>query len=95
MFRLYWKAFRDKAIRYSMNTYRMKKIMLLSPLKIGAVQLRSVTEIASKSLFLCVNRSLIRYGFRAGARAIWYSGNIALASLGIVCYTAVFRVVTQ
>ena len=52
MFRLYWKAFRDKAIRYSMNTYRMKKIMLLSPLEIGAAQLRSVTEIAPKSPFL-------------------------------------------
>ena len=33
-------------------------------------QLRSVAEIASKSLFLCVNRSPIRYGFRACAKAI-------------------------
>ena len=37
--------------------------------EISAVQLCSVTEIAPKSLFLCVNRSLIRYGFRSRARA--------------------------
>ena len=33
------------------------------------MQLRSVTEIAPKSPFLCVNRTLIRYGFRSRARA--------------------------
>ena len=35
---------------------------------LNAGQLRSVTEIAPKSLFLCVNKSPIRYGFRAGAK---------------------------
>ena len=40
-------------------------------------QLRLLTEIVSPKLwFLCVNRSPIRYGFRAGARAIRYSVNI-------------------
>jgi len=39
----------------------------------GAVQLRSLTKIAPKSPFLCVNRSPIRYGFRASTKAIWYS----------------------
>ena len=37
--------------------------------QIGAAQLLSVTETAPKSLFFCVNRSLIRYGFRAVAGA--------------------------
>ena len=32
-------------------------------------QLRSVTEIALRSPFLCVNGSLMRYDFRAGACA--------------------------
>ena len=30
MFRLYWEAFRDKAIRYSMNTYPIKKKILVT-----------------------------------------------------------------
>ena len=47
--------------------------MWLSALEIGAVQLRSVTEIAPKSLFLSVNRSPIRCGFRAGVKIIRYS----------------------
>ena len=49
--------------------------MWLSTLLIRAAQLRSVTEIAPKSPFLCVNRSPIRYGFCAGAKAIRYSVN--------------------
>ena len=41
--------------------------------------LSSVTEIArAKSPLLCANRSPIRYCFRAGAKAIRYSVNIAL-----------------
>ena len=44
--------------------------MLLPSLEIGAAQLLSVTEIAPKSPLLCVNRNPIRYGFRAGAKAI-------------------------
>ena len=49
--------------------------MWLSTLEIGAAQLRTVTEIAPKSPFLCVNRSPIRYGFRAGAKAVRYYMN--------------------
>ena len=44
-----------------------------SPLEIGAAQLRSVREIAPKPVSLCVNRSHIRYGFRAVVKAIRYS----------------------
>ena len=43
---------------------------------IGVAQLPSVTEIAPKSQFLCVKRSLKRYNFRVGARAIRYGVNI-------------------
>ena len=52
----------------------------------GAEQLRSLTKIVPKSLFLCVNRIPIWYGFRASTKAIWYSGNIALAGLGIALF---------
>ena len=41
--------------------------------EIGTEQLRSVTEIAPKSPFLRVNRSPIRYDFRACATATRYS----------------------
>ena len=45
-------------------------------------QLCSITEITPKSLFshVYVNRSPMQYGFRAGAKAIWYAlgANIAL-----------------
>ena len=44
--------------------------MWRSTLGIGAAQLRSVTEIAPESPFLCVKRIPIRYGFRAGVKAI-------------------------
>ena len=37
----------------------------------------SLTEIASKSPFVFVNRISFRYGFRASVRAIWYRVNIA------------------
>ena len=37
-------------------------------------------ETAPKSSFLCVSKSPIGYGFRAGARAFRYSENIALVS---------------
>ena len=47
-------------------------------LDIIAVQLRSVTEIASKSSFLCLNGSPVHYGVRVSAKAIRYSENIAL-----------------
>ena len=49
--------------------------MRLFTLEISAAQLRSVTEIAPKSPFLRVNRSPIRYGFCASAKAIQYSVN--------------------
>ena len=44
----------------------------------SAVQLSSITEIAPKSPFLCLNRNRIRYGFRAGAKAMRYSMNTYL-----------------
>ena len=43
--------------------------MRYSIFEISAVQLPFVTEIAPKSLFLCENRSPIRYGFRSGVKA--------------------------
>ena len=60
-----------KAIRFRVNTYPICRLV-----EIGAAQLPSVqslTEIAPKSPFLCVNRNPIWYGFRAGAKAIQYS----------------------
>ena len=50
--------------------YKHLSDMWRSTLGIGASQLRSVTEIAPESPFLCVKRIPIRYGFRAGAKAI-------------------------
>ena len=41
----------------------------------SAAQLCSITEIAPKSPFLCVNRNPIQYGFPAGAKAMRYSMN--------------------
>ena len=82
---------------YPVSGYEHLSDMWLSSLEIGAA--RSSFAPLQKSRryqpFLCVNRSPIWYGFRAGEKTIWYSGNIALAGLGIVCYTAVFRVVTR
>ena len=43
----------------------------------GAAQHCSATEMAPKSLFLCMKRSPKRYGFRAGPKAIRYNVNIA------------------
>ena len=48
-----------------------------SALEIGAAHLRSVIEIAPKPPFSHVNRSHIRYCFRASAKAIRYNVNIA------------------
>ena len=41
----------------------------------SAAQLCSITEIAPKSPFLCVNRNPIQYGFPASAKAMRYSMN--------------------
>ena len=62
-----------KAIRYSVNTYPICDFTLEN----SVAQHRCVTEIALKSSFLCANRSPIWYGFRAGAKAIRYSANVA------------------
>ena len=62
--RAHCRATRSKARLVSKST---------SPLGIGAAQLRSVREIAPKPVSLCVNRSHIRYGFRAVVKAIRYS----------------------
>ena len=48
-----------------------------STFKIGAAQLRYVTEIAPKSPFLCANRSSIRNSCRVGPKAIQYTVNTA------------------
>ena len=47
-----------------------------STLEIVAAQPRFFTEIAPKSLFLCVNRTLSGMVFRGGAKAIRYCANI-------------------
>ena len=60
-----------------MNTYAICNSPLLSN---GASQLRSLIELPPKSSLLCVNRSHIRCGPRAGKKAIRYSVNIALNS---------------
>ena len=57
--------------------------MLLSTLAINAGQLRSVTEIAPKSLFLCVNKSPIRYGFRVGAKPLG-GGTLHMKGVGML-----------
>ena len=53
---------------------------------IGAAQLCSVTEIAPKTPFLCVNRSSIRYVFHAGPRAIQYKVRTWLKPLWYLSY---------
>ena len=42
-----------------------------STFKIGDTQLRSITEIAPKALFLDVNKSPIRHSFRVDAKFLW------------------------
>ena len=51
---------------------------------IGAT-LRSVTEIAPKSPFQCVNRSSIRYDCRAGVKAFRYTVNKVLLEKHVKC----------
>ena len=58
-------------------------------------QHRCVTEIALKSSFLCVKRSLTRYGFRAGARVIRYNVNIALFTFSCLLSSLKLREVTN
>jgi len=59
--------------RGSQNLPHMRR----STFGMGAAQLGSVTVIAPKSLFLCLNRSPIGYDFRVDEKAIWYSVNTA------------------
>ena len=62
--------------RYGLNTCsHYTKVwhlsdMWRSTLEISAAQLRSVTESAPKSPFLCVNRSPSRYDFRPGGGGV-------------------------
>ena len=70
-------AFCANTKNYQEEEYEHLSDMWLSTLEISAVQLRSVTEIAPESPFLCVNRIPIRYGFRTGGNAIRYGVNIA------------------
>ena len=57
-------------------------------LEICATQLLSVT-LALKSPFLCENRSLIRYEFRAGTKAISYNVSIALFTICSFTYFSI------
>ena len=47
-------------------------------MSLSALEKHSVTEFAPPQLFLCANRSLIRYNFRDGEKAIRHSVKIAL-----------------
>ena len=70
--------FRDRPHRCSYCSKVWLKTYLISDALLSRlVQLGSVTEIAPLEPFLCVNRSPIRYDFRGGVKAIWYSVNIA------------------
>lgn len=64
--------------------YEQLSDMWLSTEEIGAVQLCFATEIMPKSTFLCENRSAIRYGFHASAKAIWLRVKTALKCKGYV-----------
>ena len=44
--------------------------LMVRSLEIGLAQLHKVTEVAPKSLLLCVNRRPFLYGFSAGSKAI-------------------------
>ena len=72
----------DKFSRADTESYLVYSwnIMWLSTDRQDAASLRydPVTKIAPSSPFLCVNRNPIRYGFRAGAKAIWDIVNVAL-----------------
>ena len=63
--------------------------MSRSTFEIGAAQLRSVTEIARKTPFLCANKSPNRYDFQGGAKPIRYSVNIALVT--VPTHNVIFR----
>ena len=67
MFTLYRIAFRA-------DTNEHLSDMWLSTSEIGGGKLCSGTEIAPKSPFLCANRSPVRYGLAASAKAIRYTG---------------------
>ena len=67
--------------RYGLNNcshcsivwYRTYPICDAPLFEIGAAQLRFVTKMVTKSLLLCVNRSPIRCGSGAGAKAIGHT----------------------
>ena len=65
----------------SMNTHSSRDLR-------GAASLRYRWSSRNILLFSCVNRSLIRYSFRTGAKAIRYYVNIA--SLNIECSAFAF-----
>ena len=76
-------------IIYFRMSQNLVSAMSRSTFEIGAAQLRSVTEIAPKSPFLCVNRSLNRYDFRGGAKTIRHNVNIALVT--VPTHNVIFR----
>ena len=68
-------GFRDDMKSYLIWCEHPSRDMWLSTLEMGAAQHLAFAEIAPKSPFICVNRSPIRYGFCACAKAILYSVN--------------------
>ena len=68
-----------KHIQYSVNSYPICD-SLLNLIRDQRSAALSVTEMAPKSPSLCVNRTPIRCGFHAGAKATRYSVDIALTS---------------
>ena len=78
MFKLNGIDFRVDTESYAVWCEHLSDMWLFT-LKIGVTQLRFVSETVPKSPFSCVNRSTIRYGFRAVTRAIryraWFLGN--------------------
>ena len=82
MFTLYRISFRADTKSFPVLFEEISD-MSLSTLETGTAQLRYVTEIPPKSPFLCVDRSPIPDGFRAGVRAILSRVNIALIAFSV------------
>ena len=81
----FWLGFVDTMLDSFLSRYETLScmithsiIMWISALEVNAAQILCFLEIAPKSRFLCVNRSPIRYGFRAGAKATRHSVTMTL-----------------
>ena len=67
------RSFFKTVILLLMTSLLLKDVWQFSSFMATTAQLRFVTETATKSPFLCVNKSSIRYGFRAGAKTFRYT----------------------